>query len=352
LTRVIFAIPGDLAARSGGYGYDRHILAELPHCGVEAAHCALPGGFPNPSTAEIERGVASINRDAGADDVVLIDGLAFGALPEGSVSAIRAPIVALCHHPLCLETGLTAERAQSLRMSEKRALALAAHVVVTSAHTQATLAREFGLPPERISVAPPGTDPAARARGSGGAPALLAVGSIIPRKAFDVLVEALASLVDLDWRLRIAGSFDASRSTTLALRRQIEARGLSRRIELLGELSAEELDRAFDAADVFVSPSLYEGYGMALAEALARGLPIVTTTGGAAADTIPDAAALKVPAGDAVALSVALRVAVEDGSLRARLADEAWRAGQALPRWRDAAKIIADVVRKVVVLPK
>jgi len=352
VTRVVFAIPGDLAACSGGYGYDRRVLAELRECGVEAAHCALPGGFPDPSAAEIEESVSSINRDAGAGDVVLIDGLAYGAMPERALRAVRAPIVALCHHPLCLETGLTAERAQSLHESESRALALAAHVVATSAHTKATLAREFELSPERIAVALPGTDPAPRARGSDGAPTLLAVGSIIPRKAFDVLVEAIAGIIHLDWRLRIVGSFDASPETTLALRRQIEARGLGGRVELLGELPAEGLDCVFDASDIFVSASLYEGYGMALAEALARGLPIVTSCGGAAADTVPAAAALKVSAGDSLSLGAALRAAIEDRALRTRLADEAWRAGQALPRWRDAAMVIADVARNVAGRPR
>ena len=63
------------------------------------------------------------------------------------------------------------------------------------------------------------------------------------------------------------------------------------RVRMIGAVGTSELDRLYAGADLFVMPSLFEGYGMVLAEAMARGLPIVCTTGGAAAETAPDAAA-------------------------------------------------------------
>jgi len=347
MTRLLFAIPGDLYARTGGYAYDRRVLAALLSCGVEVVHCALPGGFPNPSAQEVAESVTAINGARRAGDVVLIDGLAFGALPESAIRSISDPIIALCHHPLCLERGLDPERSAALWESERRALALAAQVIVTSSHTGVLLARDFAVPERRITVATPGTDPSQRARGSGGASALLAVGAIIPRKAFDLIVEALAGLVDLDWRLRIVGGDAQSPPTARELDRLIEASHLGARIERLDELSTEQLDRLFDASDLFVSASHYEGFGMALAEALAHGLPIVTTTGGAAADTIPDSAAIKVAPGDVEALRDALRSLIADSSLRSRLAEASWREGQALPRWEDATRIIARVALSI-----
>ena len=343
MTRLVFAIPGELMTQSGGYEYDRRLLATLGQAGVEAAHCALRGSFPDPSEADLDASLAAIARLLQKGDAVLIDGLAFGALPAAALRRIDAPLIALCHHPLCLETGLSLERAARLREREAKALALAARVIVTSPHTGALLAQEFSVPAEKITVAPPGVEPAPRARGSSGSPALLAVGALIPRKAFDLLVEALSQLADLDWRLRIVGSASASPPTAAALRALIAAKGLEARIELTGEVEPSRLSRAFDEADLFVSASLYEGYGMALAQALARGLPIVTTTGGAAAETVSDAAALKVSPGNVDALAAALRQAIGDAHLRATLAEASWRVGQALPRWVETATIVARV---------
>ncbi len=348
MMRLIFAIPGALETRSGGYEYDRRLLAALGKAGIQAVHCALPGSFPDPSEADLAQSLASIARLLEKGDAVLIDGLAFGAWPAAALRQIDAPLIALCHHPLCLETGLSPQRAERLRESETNALALAARVVATSPHTGAMLAREFSVRPEKIVVAPPGVDPAPRAQGSSGAaPSLLAIGAIIPRKAFDLLVESLSQLTDLDWRLRIVGSTSASPPTASALRALIAAKGMESRIELTGELGPDRLARAFDEADLFVSASLYEGYGMALAQAMARGLPIVTTTGGAAADTVPDAAALKVPPGEVDSLAKALRGVIGDLSLRAALAEASWSGGQALPRWEETAEIVARVALEV-----
>jgi glycosyltransferase involved in cell wall biosynthesis len=80
---------------------------------------------------------------------------------------------------------------------------------------------------------------------------------------------------------------------------------------------------------------------------MARGLPIVCTTGGAAASTVADAAAIKVPPGDVAALSEAVRRVIDDPSLRRRLSDAAWAAGRKLPRWEATARIIAGVMRDV-----
>jgi glycosyltransferase involved in cell wall biosynthesis len=84
-----------------------------------------------------------------------------------------------------------------------------------------------------------------------------------------------------------------------------------------------------------------------LAEAMARGLPIVCTTGGAAAETVPDDAALKVEPGVAAPLSTALRRVLSDNDLRLRLGEASWQAGRQLPSWDDTAQRIADVIRDV-----
>jgi len=363
---AVFAIPGDINLRTGGYTYDRRVMALLPSFNVAVEHLALPGAYPSPSVEDLSA-TARVFAKVPRESVLLVDGLAYGAMPVDVIAKTSCPIVALVHHPLCLETGLSAARQTVLRASEIAALRLVRHVVVTSAATARTLIAEFAVPTHRITVAEPGTDAAPRAAPaqSGAQQAeeraaeasaaigrqttlrLLAVGSIVPRKGYDILVQALDRLAHLDWELTIAGDRDRSPETTRALQAQIQWSNVWERIRLAGSLDENALGDLYARADLVVMSSLYEGYGMVLGEALARGLPIVAATGGAAAETVPDGAALKVPPGDADALRSALGRAMTDAALRSNLADAAWAAGQKLPRWEDTARIIAGVIRDV-----
>lgn len=343
MSDVAFLIPGDLSLPTGGYAYDRAVIRLLPGQGVTAMHVALPGDFPNP-TAEDLADCAAIVRGLPAQCLLLIDGLAYGAMPAELIRGFNRPVVALCHHPLALENGISAARAQALHLSEAAALQLAEHVIVTSALTGKILEGEFGVPAGKITVAEPGTTRKPRATGSGNAALeLLAIGSIVPRKGYGVLIEALAGLKKRNWRLKIVGAA-RSLETVRALQAEIDHEGLSERIQLLGAVRDRDLDDFYEKADLFVMSSLFEGYGMVLAEALQRGLPIITTTGGAASQTVPEGAGLKVPPGDAGALRAALDRAMADPALRATLAEAAFHAGQTLPTWDDTARIIAGAL--------
>jgi glycosyltransferase involved in cell wall biosynthesis len=346
-TRLAFAIPGDLATPTGGYVYDRRVMALLARHGVDARVLALPGSFPFPSQADLDATRAALE-GVSADEVILADGLAWGAYPPALAGAIRAPVIALCHHPLGLEAGLTPDQARAMIDNERAILAASDHVIVTSNATRATLLEEFAVPPDAITVAEPGVERAAPARGSG-SPAvhMIAVGSIVPRKGYDILVDALTQMKDLDWRLSIVGALDRAPRAVAQLHAQIAAAGLMERITFTGAADDAQLAALYDASDLFVSASRYEGYGMVLAEAMVRGLPIVSTTGGAAAETVPDEAALKVPPEDVEALARALRKAISDAPLRVRLSAAARAASGNLPTWDSAAKTIAEVVRAV-----
>ena len=180
---AIFAIPGDIHRRTGGFIYEARVLREL---GLR--HLPLPAGFPDPTPAEMAEAVARLAA-CPATGPVILDGLVCGAIDPAGLARMAAPLVAMIHHPLALETGLDPARARHLRRTETANLARAAHVLVPSPHTARILAADYGVAPGRITVAPPGFDrppPAMVAKAE--PPLILSVGLIAERKGHDVLL--------------------------------------------------------------------------------------------------------------------------------------------------------------------
>jgi glycosyltransferase involved in cell wall biosynthesis len=248
----------------------------------------------------------------------------------------------LVHHPLALEAGLSDKQADALRISERAALSSVQGVVVTSPATARLVAADYGVPAERIAVARPGSDPAPLAQGSrDGVVRLLSVGAVVPRKGFDVLIAALATLDELPWRLTIAGDRTRDGHAAARLDVDIARHALENRVTVLGAVSPQHLAALYAEADVFALASHFEGYGMAYAEALAHGLPVIGTSGGAIPDTVPPEAGLLVPPGDILALATALRRVIGDSDLRRRLTGGARAAAPQLPTWRQSAEIFA-----------
>jgi len=348
MRRVAFAIPGDLSALTGGYAYDRALAAHLPAAGWTADIIALPGEFPFPSAQTLRETQIRLVALPG-ETPILVDGLAYGALHPDFLKCSGRQWAALVHHPLALETGLTEQQAQYLRENERAALAAASLVITTSPHTMRSLAGDYGVSTERLCCALPGTEPAAGRRGGRRStpPILLTVASLIPRKAHDVLVEALARLRDLPWHALFVGDTGRDPGTAARLHRQIEAADLAARIEITGPLQGEALQAAYRQADMFVLPSRHEGYGMVFAEALAHGLPIVACAAGAVVDTVPADAGRLAPPDDPTALARILRALLTDDALHAALSQAAWRHGQALPRWTDTASTIAAALDRL-----
>ncbi|HEY2144500.1 MAG TPA: glycosyltransferase, partial [Steroidobacteraceae bacterium] len=203
---LAFAVPGDLATPTGGYAYDRRIIAELKTLGWTIDIIDLGDGYPRPDAANRAAALPLLTRMPQGQPIV-IDGLAFGVLPAAAASLHqRNPLIALVHQPLALESGLPLADANNFRASERTALEFARRVIATSPSTARLLTTDYGVPAEHITVARPGTDPVAPAVGSrDGVIRLLAVGSVVPGKGYDVLVAALTMVADLSWRLIIAG---------------------------------------------------------------------------------------------------------------------------------------------------
>ncbi len=331
-----FAIPGDLEMRTGGYAYDRHVLAELP----ALRHVALPGNFPVPTDADLEKTRALLS----GDGPLMIDGLALGAMPAELLEGLARPLVALCHHPLALETGLDAEQTMALRVSETAALAVVDAVICTSTTTARILATDYGVADAQITVAEPGLTQMDTAARQGEPPMILTVGSFTPRKGHDVLIEALLRLADLPWRARWIGARPDADWAARIEDRVAEA-GLADRIAIDG--AADDVAAVYASADLFCLPSHYEGYGMVFAEAMMAGLPVVACAGGAVPDVVPASAGRLTEPGDAVALADSLRLVLSNARLAERMAAAGRAHALSLPTWAETAARIADVLEGV-----
>lgn len=343
-TPLHWIVPGRLDQRTGGYIYDRRIVDGLVALGREVQVHELPGRFPDADEEAIAAAGAVID-GLGEGDVV-IDGLALLAF-EAHVERLPEGWIGLIHHPLSMETGLTAADVARLAAIEGRLMRRAARLVVTSPGTARDL-QAFDLDPAEIAVVTPGVEPAPLA---GITPedrpsALLTVGSLTPRKGHLTLLEALCRLTDLDWHLDLVGSPAWDPEHAAEIERKIDVLGLEEWVDLAGEQDDAGLAGFYDRADLFVLASHHEGYGMVLTEALARGLPIVSTTAGAIPETVPAGAGRLVPPGDATALASALRVLLTDRKSYRELAAGAADARLMLSSWEDAARQFADIVEQ------
>jgi glycosyltransferase involved in cell wall biosynthesis len=328
-------VPGPQETISGGYNYDRRI--------VQARR--LTG-----DTVEvIER------RDflPSNDDPIVIDGLALPDFVDRTAELADRKIIGLVHHPVSLETALPEAERTRLAAIEQRLFPALHRLIVTSETTAQTLATDFAVPQHKIMVVRPGTDDAPRSTGSGAKTChILSIGSLIPRKGHDVLLRALARLFDLDWHLTIVGSPGRDPGHAAQLATLTEALKVTGRVTFAGEVTGPALATLWQQADLFALATHYEGYGMVVAEALRRGLPLAVTQGGAAAVLVPIEGGVTCAPGDVDGFSKAMRRLIFSAELRRSMGEVCWRAGQALPSWQDQGRLFGAAIEETRTLPE
>lgn len=332
--RVHFVVPAGLddpARVSGGNVFDRRLSGGLTAIGWDVRR------------REVEVGSAPGLRLALADvparGLVLIDGLVAnraGVVVEEFGERLR--IVVLAHMVSASFPGADPRTTGD----EQRTLRAARSVIVTSHWTRSELVRLQLVPADRIVVATPGADGATASTGSPGGGELLCVGVVAAHKGQDILVEALAPLrVHGGWRCTFVGSSTTDADFAQRVATRAVELGVADRITMAGVLVGAELDAAYREADLLVAPSRVESYGMAIADALGRGIPVVASrVGGIPRTVAPGDAAMLVPP-DAASLSVALERWMVDPALRRRLKDAAVRTRAGLPRWADTVGGVA-----------
>jgi glycosyltransferase involved in cell wall biosynthesis len=342
---VTFVLPADIddvTLASGGNAYDRRMCEVL---GLREV--TVPGRWPTPDHAAR----IALGRSLGEipdGSVALLDGLVSCGVPEFVVPhARRLRLAILLHLPLADEIGLDEERAAELDVLERETLHAAAAVIATSEWAARRAIAHHHLDPARVHVAAPGTTPAPLATGTDGR--LLCLASVTPRKGQDVLVEALAGVADLGWTCECVGSVRRDPAYVELVHGLIARHGLASRMSLAGPLPDAELQDRLGRTDLLVLPSRGETFGMVVTEALARGIPVLTSNVDALPDTLghaPDGSVpgILVPPGDAVALSEALRRYLIDPSLRGRLREAARERRRHLEDWTTAARRLGTVL--------
>jgi glycosyltransferase involved in cell wall biosynthesis len=244
--------------------------------------------------------------------------------------------------------------ARRMRWIERRA----DRVITVSEHTRADLLRLTGIPAGRVDcvyearghAAGAGTGDAAAAdgavlRAARGVTAryVLAVGTLEPRKNYGALIEAFASLPAAcdDVRLVIAGGRGWH---TGPIDRALETSPARHRIDVLGVVTSAELNALYEGATVFAFPSLYEGFGLPLLEAMAAGTPVITANSSSLVEVSGDAA-LHVSPHSVAEIRDGLNTLLGDAELRALLV----RRGRDRERqftWDRTARQTADSYRR------
>jgi glycosyltransferase involved in cell wall biosynthesis len=345
---IVFANSVDYARHTGGWVYNTRVMRELEERGWRVEWRDLPAGFPRPGCdarivskqllAELPDGAPVIA------DQICWSPLAGIVAPE----AARLRFVMIFHHPIAMEEGLPEVERARFAALERKALAACRLVIATSSTTAATLTLDYGVEPRRIVVAPPGIERFARLQAlETDEPLLLSVGAVIPRKGYHHLIDALVGLRDLRWRLDIVGDLERAPDYVGTLREMIGNAGLESRVVLRGGIDSSDLEACWQRTHIYVAASLHEGYGMAVAEAIARGVPTVTTRAGAIGDWLDPKAALVVKPGSVEELRGALARVISDAALREQLRQAAQEQAAHFPTWNATARVIDEALAEI-----
>jgi len=340
----------DPARPSGGNAYDRRVCRGLAAIGWSVHEHPVQGSWPRPDAAARDS-LTGVIAEMPAGAVVLIDGLIASTVPEVLVpEAGRLNFVVLVHMPL--GDRVPGEEVADARIQERAVLSAAVAVVTTSRWTRSWLLDRYTLRPAQVHVAEPGVDAADLAPGTAAGGELLCVAAVTPGKGHDVLLAALATIMDLSWRCVCVGTLTRDPGFVDRLGHQVRAGGIGDRVRFAGPRTGADLDVAYAAADALVLATRAETYGMVVTEALARGLPVLATTVGGLPEALGRGAngsrpGLLVPPGDSEALAAALRCWLSDTVLRQRFRQVARERRVTLPGWSATAVQISRILAEV-----
>ncbi len=344
--RVAFVTVGDTDRHTGGYLYNARVLTALQKRGVAVEEIVPCGASPEEQKAAAS--LLSSVRNVRRFDVIVVDALArIVCAPWLDRWRVERPVVAMVHE---LPSVAAPEEETHGEWEYEEPLLRADRLISVSEHGKSIL-EERGVPAARIRVVSPGFDrlPLDKVISSpaldGGVRALC-VSQWIPRKGIVDLVRAWTLHERPGASLELVGEKDADPAYAASVRAAVaDAPGVT----VSGSVDDVALGAAYAAADLFVLPSRYEGYGIVYAEALAHGLPVVACNVGPVPELVgEEGAALLVEPGDVGALSGTLDLLLKDATLRERMSAAALSRARRLPRWEDTTGGFLRVLEEVV----
>lgn len=315
----------------------------------------LTGGFAEPWTFG-ERARDWILEHANDFDVVHDN----QTLADGILDLQRSgvPVVTTIHHPITRDrrVALSGETRWWWRLlirrwhrflsMQARVASQLDHIVTVSQLSATDIATDFGVMPNTISVVPNGVDTALfrPLPGVSRRPrqVIATASADAPLKGLAVLLRAFKNLVDADPSTELVLiARPKPGGDTEAL---IEQLGLRDRIRFVGDASHEQINRLYAESAVAVVPSLYEGFGLPAVEAMAAGIPLVSTDGGALKEVVGEGG-LQVRAGDSAALADAMQHVLSDSELAHALAQRGLARARQQFCWSVCAGQMEDLYR-------
>lgn len=349
--RIIFVMLGKKDFHSGGYGFNFKMMEYLRAHGVEVDtihFTTVPPGLPF-KWFRASRYICGKIRREKPDLVIVSKSYQYVPLLRLMRGFIRTPVIYLMHNLEWMVLG-NKLKAFMYKVYVRWLLGMASVIWVNSSNTEEAI-EGIGINRDRICLISPGfnKNPVSlpdRSRRDGPV-RLLCVGSISPRKAQHVLINACTYLDRGSYKMEFAGSIESDEKYVVSVQDLIKEKNLSDSIMVLGELSGEDLERAYMNADILVHPAIWEAFGMSIIEGMWYGLPVIASDIAAIPELVRDGVnGLLTPPGNAEKLASTMKNLIRNRELRLHMGEESRMFSERMSDWNDTGKEFMELVIK------
>jgi glycosyltransferase involved in cell wall biosynthesis len=343
---IHFLTMGNIYSLTGGYLYNMRMIEGLEQKGYSVN--IFGTDWPWNIKSDLEKISLFHFEKLAVGSCIIIDSLVLARLRSVVEKfSTRLTFIGLIHLPVSYQ--YTYGEFGRISHEELIALRQMKQLIVTGRFTY-DLLWKAGLNAARIRVVEPGTDQFPRKTHYKSVPSeLLCIANYSAIKAHDILIRSLSRLASRDWTLHLYGDIGHDKEYSSGIYSLIEQLHLEKRVIMHGIAGRDEITAIFLLADLFVMPSLFESYGMALTESLAHGVPVLTTRTGNIPHTVPPGMGILVEPGNEEELTHAIRSLMDEPSKYASLCSTASQYHYLARSWDQAVmefeRIIGETVK-------